>query len=207
MNTSIRLKEKFPKEIDLRGGLKATVRPMVATDEKALAEFFRRIPINERHLFKDDVTDGKVIEKWCRKIEYDRILPLLVICKDRIIADATLHRSGARAQSHVATIRISVDPEFRGLGLAKILIGELCDMAPSLGVAYVNAEVFPEQERAQKLFEDLDFVTVATLPQHSRDLSNKYHDIILMSHMSVAPEELSPEKEVDPADVDIGGPG
>ena len=101
MNTCIRLKEKFPKEIDLRGGLTATIRPMVATDEKALAEFFRRIPINERHLFKDDVTDGKVIEKWCRKIEYDRILPLLVICKDRIIADATLHRSGARAQSHV----------------------------------------------------------------------------------------------------------
>ncbi|HEV3029388.1 MAG TPA: hypothetical protein VG457_17545, partial [Planctomycetota bacterium] len=69
-----------------------TLRPMNASDEDALTSFFRRIPVDERQLFREDVTKAPVIQGWIRNLDYGRLLPILAFQGPRIVADATLHR-------------------------------------------------------------------------------------------------------------------
>ena len=199
------LKKRYPREVELQDGTKVTFRPIQKTDEAALLAYFKGLPLQERELFRDDVTDPSVIKKWCTAIDYENILPILAFEGDRIVADATAHRHRSRASSHVARLRVTVGKEFRGHGLATRLIGELVELAPVLKLACLDAEVFPEQERALKVFEDLGFLTVGTLPQHMRDLKDTYHDVILMTLMATPPERLSPDCDAEGAD--IGGSG
>jgi len=201
------LARRFPRERVLEGGRRVVLRPMTSQDEAALADFFRRMPAEDRQVFKDDVTDDRVIQRWCRSLDYGKILPLLAVAENRIVADATLHRSGIRASWHVATVRLSVEPGYRGIGLAKALVRELVEVAPLLGVAYVDAEMLPQQKRAIRLFEELGFVTVGTLPQHVRDVQDRFHDVVLMTHMAMQPERLSPDAELGVEEVDIGDAG
>lgn len=207
MSLQEELKKKYPHEVALAGGRKVSIRPMVCGDRDALATFFKGIELEERRLFKDDVTDLNVIQKWCDRLEYMRILPLVAVDGDKIVADATLHRSMVNARSHLGYIRLSVHKDYRAIGLGKALIKEICAVAPAMGIAIVDAELMPEQKLALKLFEDCDFVAVATLPQHTRDLTHKFHDLIVLTHVSVQPEDLSPDAQIDLDHVDLGGGG
>ena len=65
---------RYPRS--LADGLR--IRPLRADDEAALAAFFARIPVDERKLFKDDVTRIETIRGWIRNLNYENILPLLV---------------------------------------------------------------------------------------------------------------------------------
>lgn len=118
---------RFPHAID--GEL--IVRPMRSEDEQALAEFFKRMPVDERRLFKDDVTSSNVIRGWIRNLDYSNILPLLVFEGARVVADASLHRDRRGWSRHVAEIRVSIDPEYRNRGLARMLLQEFIDLGPS----------------------------------------------------------------------------
>jgi hypothetical protein len=55
-----------------------TIRPMVPGDEEALLDFFRTIPEEDRYYLKEDVIDPGVIQRWAKRLDYSRVLPLLV---------------------------------------------------------------------------------------------------------------------------------
>ena len=198
---------RYPRSVELKDKTVVKIRPMKESDEAALAEFFGRLPLPERRLFKDDVTDPEVISRWCKNINYESILPLLAFDGDRIVADVSLHREKRGWMSHVARIRISVDPDARGRGLATSLIKELVDIAPDYGVCILDAEVLAEQKGAMKVFEDQDFVCIASLPQHALDLNHKAHDLLVYSLTVVPPEKLAVDPHEDLSQVDIGGQG
>ena len=165
-----------------------TVRPMEKGDESALVEFFKNIPVDERHLFKDDVTSKVVIQKWCRKLNYENILPLLVFDGSRIVADATLHRDRRGWSRHVATLRVSLDPAYRRRGLAGALIKEFLNLATPFGVAILRAEILDIQKGARALFEERGFLRVATLPQNAIDLAGRVHDLLVYNYTVTPPE-------------------
>ncbi|MCI0439563.1 MAG: N-acetyltransferase, partial [Chloroflexi bacterium] len=100
----------YPKTIDLLGGDKLTVRPMVAGDKAALLDFFLRVPEEDRFFLKEDVTSPRVIEEWAERLNYGRALPLLALDGERIVADGTLHRRRAGSMRHRGEIRIVVEP-------------------------------------------------------------------------------------------------
>jgi RimJ/RimL family protein N-acetyltransferase len=178
---------------------------MQATDERALVDFFKRIPVDERQLFKDDVTRTEVIRSWVKNLNFANILPLLAFQGPRLVADATLHRDRRGWARHVAKIRLTLDPEFRRRGLARNLVREYIDLAQPLQVAILQAEVLDVQKGARMLFEDLGFQNVATLPQHAIDLAGRVHDILVYSLTVTPPERLAPEASIAEADADIGG--
>ena len=192
---------RFPRTID--GGL--IVRPLENSDEEALLEFFKRMPVDERQLFKDDVTRASVIRGWIRNLDYTNILPLLVFKDGRVVADASLHRDKRGWSRHVAEVRVSLDPEFRGRGLAKMLLQEFIDLGPALHVAILNASVLDVQHEARELVESLGFVPIATFPQHAIDLAGVVHDVLVYSQTLVPPERLAPEAAWTEAEADVGG--
>jgi GNAT superfamily N-acetyltransferase len=176
--------QRFPKGIP--GQL--TLRPMNALDEAALISFFKRIPVEERQLFREDVTRLSVIQGWIRHLDYGRILPLLVFQGPRIVADATLHRDQGGWSRHVGKVRLTLDPEFRRQGLAHLLMQEFIDLAKPLGLAVLEAEILDVQEQAALLFSDMGFHRVATLPQHAIDLAGRVHDLLIYSQTISLPE-------------------
>ena len=79
--------ERYPKTVTLKGNLEATLRPLEASDEKSFHEFFCAVPETERLLFKHRVVDPQVIHDWCQHLDYGKILPIVAIADDRIVAD------------------------------------------------------------------------------------------------------------------------
>lgn len=181
------------------------IRPLRAEDEAALVEFFRRVPVEERHLFKDDVRKAETIRSWIKHLDYGNILPLLAFEGGRVIADATLHRDKRGWSRHVGKIRVTIDPERRGKGLARALVSEFLDLAPGLRLAILHGEVLDLQKKGQALFESLGFTRVAVLPQHSIDLEGRVHDVLIYSCTVVPPDRLAPEASIPEADADVGG--
>jgi RimJ/RimL family protein N-acetyltransferase len=192
---------RYPREIE--GGL--VVRPMEASDERALADFFKRMPVDERQLFKDDVTRSSVIRGWIRNLDYSNILPLLVFQDRRVVADATLHRDRRGWSRHVAEVRISLDPDFRGRGLARMLMQEFVEIGASLKIAILNASVLDVQRDARELIESVGFLHMATFPQHAIDLAGEVHDVLVYSYTLVPPERLAPEASWLEEEADVGG--
>lgn len=192
---------RYPKS--LPGGV--LLRPMTAEDESGLLRFFKRIPVEERQFFREDVTQPAVLQGWIRNLDYRRVLPLLAFQGPRVVADATLHRDTGGWSRHLGKIRLTLDPEFRRQGLGRLLIQEFLELSTSLGVAVLEAEILDAQNDAASLFEEMGFQCVATLPQHAIDLSGRVHDVRLYAQMIRLPEGLAPEAQLAEADADVGG--
>lgn len=192
---------RYPRKI--QGDLVA--RPLRAEDEAALVDFFRRVPVEECHLFKDDVRNRATIQGWVRNLDTANILPLLVFEGDRVVADATLHRDKRGWSRHVGKIRVTIAPERRGKGLARALVSEFLDLAPSLGLGILHAEILDLQKSAQAVFDALGFTRVAVLPQQAIDLAGRVHDVLIYSCTVVSPAQIAARTSLSEGDADIGG--
>jgi hypothetical protein len=69
--------EEYPKQVTLADGASLTLRPMTRDDQYALYSFFMGLPEENRRWLGNDVTDRKLLEKWARNLNYDRVLPIL----------------------------------------------------------------------------------------------------------------------------------
>jgi len=179
-----RLLIDYPQLWKLEDGTEVTVRPMVKEDRDKLADFFRRIPIQELRVLKDDVTDVAVIDQWARTLDYDRVLPLVVEVSGRIIADATLHHRRQGWRRHLGGVRVVVDPEFRHRGLASRLIHELADLAAREGLVRLYVELPADDKPALELFRARGFKEVAGFKDQILDLKGKFHDLVVL-HMDL----------------------
>lgn len=181
MTTTIPGIEAYPKTIMLRDGSQIVLRPLAAEDKIRLLDFFRRIPEEERYYLKEDVTSPEVIQSWATSIDSSRIIPIVALAGDEIVADATLHRSRAMARCHVGEVRIVVDPEHREVGLGRRLLRELLDIASELGLERVTFElVTKHEEQANATAYGVGFQEVSVLKDRVRDFWGDYQDLVIM---------------------------
>ena len=169
--------DEFPKDIELKGGFKCTLRPLEATDELSFHEFFLAVPTQERMFIKHRVTEPEVIREWCQKIDLGRNLPLLAVKNGQIIADATLHQQLGGWKRHIGRVSIQ---KFRGRGLAKAMVMEIVDMARRVGLERLEAEFIGEQAAAIKMFALLGFNEFMRVPGYVKDMQAVRHDYVLM---------------------------
>lgn len=172
--------DRYPKAIHLADGTEVLLRPLRSQDEKALLDFFRKIPGPDRLFFRDDVSQPPVVRAWCKKIDFEKTFPLLAWVKDRIAADGSLHQDNYGWMRHVGEIRVSVDPEFRGRGIATHLVSELVRLAQDVGLEKIDARFAGDQKTSRTPFERAGFAPAAVLPRHMRDLEGKDHDLVLL---------------------------
>jgi GNAT superfamily N-acetyltransferase len=172
--------QKYPKEIKLKDGSKARLRPLKKDDEKGFHEFFSAVPEKERMFIKHRVTDPQVIKEWCQKIDLHRNFPLLALIEGKIVGDATLHQQLGGWKRHIGRVSVLVLPEYRGRGLARALVGEIVSMARNLGMEKVEAEFIGGQEAAIKMFAMLGFSNLVRLEDYVKDMQAISHDYVLM---------------------------
>lgn len=170
-----------PKEIIVRPGKAVTIRPLVKEDAPELLKLFQRVPGYDRFYLKDEVTSQTVIEGWCENIDIKRVLPIVAVADEEIIAEGTLHRKRHPARRHVGEIRIVVDPRYRGRGVGTHLIYYLLELAYAQQIERVLFELVSEHEEpAHRVAQEVGFRPVAVLRDHVRDITGLSHDLILM---------------------------
>ena len=174
------LNERYPKSVTLRDGTPVTIRPMVATDEKALLAFFRGVPAGDRIFLKDDVTKEEVISTWCRNLNYDRILPLVAEARGELVGDATLHQRRSGWMRHAGRVRVVIAPAFRGKGLGTLLVNELISVAERTDLEKMDIGLMADQRPAISAFQKLGFAQIAVFPDHVKDLDGKSHDFVVL---------------------------
>ncbi len=173
--------EEYPKQVTLADGASLTLRPMTRDDQYALYSFFCGLPEDNRRYLGNDVTDRRLLEKWARNLNYDRVLPILAEYEGRVVANATLHFQTFGWGRHIAEVRVTITPEFQGRGLGALLLEELSILATSHRVKKLLARIVTTQARVIKAFEKAGFGVVTELKNYVKDIhQNRYADIALL---------------------------
>jgi L-amino acid N-acyltransferase YncA len=154
---------------------------MVSDDLEDLYRFFVSLPEQDLRYLRDDPTDRRLVEKWCREINYDKVLPILAEHEDGIVANATLHRQTSGWGKHVGEIRVTIATDIRQQGLGSRLVEELTSLARASGLDKLCARVVASQTDAIKVFEKNGFNRVATLKNFVKDVhQDEYQDIAIL---------------------------
>ncbi len=168
------------KEITIRSGKKVTIRLMRREDEKELFEFFQRLPDNLLMFLRHNVKDPAVIKEWADHLNYDRVLPILALDGKKIIADVTLHRIPYGWKRHIGQVRIVVDPDYHGQGLATAMLNEVIELSAEFGLEKLWAEVPLDSVAAIKAFKNAGFRCKAVIEGLVKDLNENSLDILIM---------------------------
>ncbi len=173
--------EAYPKAILLRDDTVVEIRPLEIEDKVRLLDFFMRIPEDDRFYLKENVASPEAVQEWTENLHLDRVIPIVALADDDIVADATLHRSSAPSRSHVAEMRIVVAPEYREVGLGGRLMRELLDIAHELELYSVTMELVEHREMpALMAAESIGFRRVATLINRIRDTWGNNQNLVQM---------------------------
>jgi L-amino acid N-acyltransferase YncA len=155
---------------------------MIRDDQDALYRFFVSLPEKDRRYLRHDPTDRRLIEKWCRELHYDRVLPILADHEGKIVANATLHRQTFGWGQHVGEIRITIAAEFQQRGLGSLLLEELSNLARQAKLEKLCARIVASQVDVIKVFERHEFGQATTLKNFVKDVhDHDYKDIVILS--------------------------
>jgi len=183
--------DEYPKEIHCADDFVCEARPLEAEDEKLFHEFFLSMPSQELMFIKHRVTDLEVIHGWCQTIDLGRNLPLLALIDGKIVGAATLHQQLGGWRRHIGRVSVHVHPEYRGKGLARLLVNEAVDIARQCALEKVEAEFIGLQKGAIKMFSMLGFGVLVRLPEYVKDMQAISHDYVLMGLDLVTDEEYA----------------
>ncbi len=174
--------EEYPKTVYLKDESSVILRPMIMEDEVALFDFLTSLSRADRLYLRDDVTNPDVIRSWATNIDYDKVLPILALSGDRIVANATLHRNPFGWMKHVGTIRMVVAQDFREKGLARTMAAEVFQNALAAKLDKLVAEMLTDQHDARRVFSRLGFRDEAVLKDHVLDADDMKHDLLIMTN-------------------------
>ena len=174
----------YPKHLLLRDSTPITIRLMEPGDKIRLLKFFEGVSEEDRHYLKENVTAPEVIQSWTSGINLQRVIPIVALEGDAIVADGTLHRSRAPARQHVGEIRLVVAPASRERGLGTRMIRELIDHAASLGLHKVFFElVARREEQAIGAAKSMGFGEAAVLQEAAKDYWGNLQDLVILEYI------------------------
>jgi ribosomal protein S18 acetylase RimI-like enzyme len=153
------------------------IRPIEAGDERALSQFFERIPESDRTFFKEDVGDPRVLEDWVQP-GTGRIIAV----DDGAIVGALAVVRLVGWSSHVGEVRLVVDPDQRGRGIGRLLARQAVLEAVDMGLGKLVVEVISDQAPLIAMFRGLGFEPEALLTDHVRDRSGQMRDLIVLAN-------------------------
>jgi len=172
--------EKFPFTVKLRDGTECTVRPLGKRDDARLHKFFLAVPEEERLFIKQPIFDRAMFKDWCRNADFERNLPLLMLHRQKVIGEATLHQRFGGWKRHIGLVTVLTHPEHRGRDVAKILVAEVVEIARILGLRRLEAELNGERKVAIHALEYIGFQHLLRQEDYVLDMKAVTHDFVLM---------------------------
>lgn len=183
--------EKYPLTVKTDNGLDCEIRPLSMDDENWIKEFYLTVPEHERLFIKERLTDGHVFHEWCEHIDVEKNLTLLAINNGKVIAEGTLHQRQGGWKSHIGLVSELTHPDFRGIGLSKILLEELVEIGRHAGLHRLEAEFTGDRTIAIKEFAMAGFSELVRLPSYVKDIDRHFYDYVVMGMALKTPEEFA----------------
>ena len=175
----------------LRDGTDCIVRPLTRHDETRLQKFFFAVPEEERLFVKQSILDGQVFHHWCRQLDFEENLPLLILHKKKIIGISTLHQRRGGWKRHIGVVTLLTHPGYRGRDITRILVGEIIELARYFGLGRLEVELTGERKIAILGLEQLGFTQYLRLPDYVLDMKAVTHDYLLMGMELKVDEEYA----------------
>jgi L-amino acid N-acyltransferase YncA len=159
-----------------------TFRLMTADDKNAILDLARRQSERDRAYLRTDVSDPAVVDEWIDNIHRGRTVTVLAVVDHRVVGYGSLHHDETTWTSHMGELRVLVDKDLRGQGIAKRLVAELFHIAREMKLERVFCQIPANQARVRNLFEDLGFQSEAILNRWLIDADGSAHDLLIMTH-------------------------
>lgn len=154
----------LPRQVTLKDSSQITLRVLVPDDADRLVTLFADVAYSDLRELRDNVLDERVVRRWCRHINYERVLPVVAEVDGRLVGDATLHRKATAAG--VGKFRCYVHPTYRHKGLGTELLNEIITIARHLGLKTLVVEPFTDQEKLISMLEMFGFKRQAFIPAY-----------------------------------------
>jgi len=176
---------RYPKELVLKDGTDAILKPLEAEDGDALLRFYSQIPLEDRWFMKEDGADPSVIRKWATDLDTQRVFSILAWMNHRVVAHATLVRHVFGGLKHVGHLRIMVAPEVRRKRLGTWMLLDLIRRAMDSGIERLRSDfVVGLEDSAIEAAYKLDFTKECVLRDFVQDQDGRYRDYqIMVKHL------------------------
>jgi len=171
----------YPKPITLPDGAAVEVRLMTAEDRDAVLAFANGLPTADLLFLRTDLTQPEVIDEWISNLASGQSTSLVAYDESELIGYATVHRNTAPWTRRVGEIRVNVSQGYRTRGLGRNLTSEIFNVARSLDLRKLMANMMIDQHGAQAAFRRLGFVTEALLADYVEDRNGQSKDLVIMS--------------------------
>jgi RimJ/RimL family protein N-acetyltransferase len=182
MAEQIKSNRPYPIQLKLRDGHSATIRLMQPDDLDKIVDFARSLPADDLLFLRTDITDRHVVKQWVDNIKNGHTITLLAEVDGELAAYASVHLDQARWTRHIGEIRVITSSRFRGAGLGRRLVAEIFDLARSLGLKKITAQMTTDQTAARAAFERLGFQVEAMLADWVEDRRGRSRDLLVMTH-------------------------
>ncbi|MDW7709429.1 MAG: GNAT family N-acetyltransferase [Deferrisomatales bacterium] len=180
----------YRKFVTLNNGKRVLLRPLLAEDQQRLFDLFASASEEDTKFLKDEVKKPQIVERWIAHLDYDRVMPLVAYCDERLVGDVALYR-GTKTVRHVGEIRIFLASDFRGVGLGSKMLQETFEIAKKVNLQFLKAEVILDHVKVVKAFRRLGFDLRCTLDDYFLRRDGVSHDIALMMKRLTKPEEYT----------------
>jgi L-amino acid N-acyltransferase YncA len=170
----------FREMVTLKDGVQVLLRPMVKEDRSHLDQLYLHASDDDIRYLRDDVKNPAILQGWCDNLNYDIVLPVLALVKDRAVGNGSL-RFFKGPKRHVGEVRLFLSKEFRKRGLGMKILRVLVEFARRQGLSMLVAEITADQTKVVHAFEQTGFKTNCTLHDFFMFPDGDYSDIILMT--------------------------
>lgn len=166
--------------LTLKDGRKITVRRMRPDDVERSYAFFCALPAEDRMYLRTDVTRRELVERRTREVDNGRVERIVAVHDDEIVADGALELQGHGWGNNVAEVRLIVARGWQRLGLGTTVARELFHLASRHRVDRIVVRLMRPQVGAHRIFKRLGFHEEFLIPEHVRDQSGEWQDLIIM---------------------------
>jgi L-amino acid N-acyltransferase YncA len=170
----------FREMVTLKDGVHVLLRPMVKEDRAHLDELYLAASDEDTRYLRDNVKDPAVLQGWCDNLDYNNILPVLALVKDRAVGSGTL-RFLKGPKRHIGEVRLFLCKDFRKRGLGMNIIRVLVEFARMQGLALLAAEITADQTKVVRAFEQIGFKSRCTLDDYFIFPDGDYSDVVLIT--------------------------
>lgn len=175
------LKTHFPRSVNCKGRL-IELSLMAEGDTDAVVQFARALPEQDLQFLRIDITDPTVVDRWIASVATGQRFTILARDNGAMVGYGSLNRRELAWMRHLGEIRVIVAPDYRRVGLGRLLAHEVFTIAKDLGLMKIVAQMARQQVGARKMFQDLGFAAEALLADWVIDREGRTRDMLIMSH-------------------------
>ena len=174
-------KVRYPKECILKDCEEVIIRPLEATDEALLRQFYSRIPEEDRWNLRYDTTQPEIIHSWIEKMAAGHVISVIALCNNEIVAHGSLRHRIFGITKHVGRFHIAVLPNYRNKRLGTWILLDLVQVAMDKGLELLRADLIVGMEDAAiEAARKLDFIKRAELKNYAQDPQGNRYDMVIM---------------------------